>query len=246
MEEFTRLTTRLAKKLSKPVFLQGLPGVGSVGRIVAELLIEQLGAKRIASFPAEEKPGLVLVQQNNRVRFPQLHLYHTRHKRQDFLIMVGDGQPPGEQAYDLAVRLVGVLEELQCKELITIGGIGLQEVASEPKVYVTGTNAELIRRFKKLGADQRVHGVVGPIIGLTGIMLGVSQKRVPAVALLAESIAHPLHIGLRGAGQVLHLLQKSYGFKLDLRALHESIKAIEQPSAPAGELPESQETNYIG
>ncbi len=236
-------------KIKKPVFIEGLPGLGNVGKIAIELLIEQTKAKRIVSFPVEPRPGVVLVQQNNMVRFPEMSLYHLKHKGKDFLFLVGDGQPTSEgAAYKLGESILSLLEELKCTELLTIGGIGLQQVPQEPAVYVTGNNKELMTRFKKLGANAKIHGVVGPIIGLTGILLGITKGRVPAAALLAESLAHPMYLGLRGAEQVLKLLAKAYGFKLDMQELEESIKALEDASrAPAGEMPKRpEEASYIG
>jgi proteasome assembly chaperone (PAC2) family protein len=239
---------KISKKLKNPVFIEGLPGLGNVGKIVVDLLIDQLKAKRILSFPVEPKPGLVLVQPNNMIRFPMMHLFHATHKKQDFLFLAGEAQPSKEEhAFDLSARLAKTLEELNCKEILTIGGIGLREASQEPKVYVTGNNKALIDELKKIGAEGKIHGVVGPIIGVTGILLGISKGRIPAAALLAESVAHPMYLGLRGAEQVLKLLEKRYKIKPDYEVLQASIEAVERSgNAPAGELPKGEETNYIG
>lgn len=218
-------------EVSAPVFIQGLPGLGGVGRIVADVLIEQLGAELVATLPVEERPGAVLVTEEGLVRFPELRLYRFRQER-EFLLLAGEGQP--EDAYAFAERLAGELAARDCAEIVTVGGIGLRETAQPPKVYVTGNRKGLVRRFAKLGADPGIHGVVGPIIGLTGIMLGLAKG--PAVALLAESIAHPLHLSVGGAEQVLRLLAEAYGFTLDLSHL-------EAPPAPAGDPPQD---SYIG
>ena len=34
-------------RLNKPVFIEGLPGIGNVGKIAVDFLIEELGAKKI-------------------------------------------------------------------------------------------------------------------------------------------------------------------------------------------------------
>ena len=239
-----------AAAIKKPIYIQGLPGVGTVGKIAIDILIEQTRAKPILRIPVEEKPGLVLVQQNNTVRFPELILYHYHYKSRDFLFLAGDGQPGNEEAtYNLGVVLTDLLEELGCAEIITLGGIGLQQPPDKPRVYVIGNDKALVARFKALGANPQLHGVVGPIIGLTGVLLRLSEERIPAAALLAEAMAHPFYLGLRGAEQLLALLSVTYGFHLDTASLKASIQAVEeglQGQAPAGELPKKDETNYIG
>jgi len=246
-----RQIVALQKKVRRPILLQGLPGVGNVGKIAVELIVEQRRLKPVLTFPTDRKPGLVLVQPNHLIAFPQMLLYHLRVKRQDFLLLTGDMQPASEEAtYDLAASLVSLLEKLECPAIITLGGIGLQEPSDEHQVYVTGNDRALIAELKKAGANGSIHGVVGPIIGLSGIMLGVADKRIAAAALLAESTAHPFFADLRGAEQLLHLLDRKYHLKINLRELRESIDAAErllEHGAPAGELPKKQdETSYIG
>lgn len=238
---------KLRVKVQQPIFIEGLPGMGNVGKIVADLLVEQTGAKRIWTGPVDKEPGMVLVQPNNMVRYPELALYHYTRKGQEYLFLTGEGQPASESAiHALARNLVSLLVEVGCREIVTIGGIGLQHVPQEPRVYVTGTNRKLIRMFRQAGAENKIHGVVGPIIGLTGVLLGESKRKIPAVALLAESLAHPAYLGLRGAERVLHLLQV-YDLPIDTSALQASIEAFESVLAPAGDVPKRPpEANYIG
>lgn len=232
------------KGLKTPVFIEGLPGLGNVGKIAVDLLVEQTGAKRLLRIPVSGSPTHVLVQEDNMVRFPGMALYHLRLKRRDFLILTGDAQPEEPGAF--AEELLAMLEEVGCSEIVTIGGIGLREPPEEPQVFVTGSDRHLVARFKGLGANGRIYGVVGPIIGATGVLLGAAKGRIPAAGLLAESFAHPMYIGLRGAAAVLRLLSKAYGFSFDMAEVDASIDALERP-APAGEFPKKpDETTYIG
>ena len=244
------LTNSQRSRLHRPILIEGLPGIGNVGKIAADILVEQTKAKRLVAARVDAKPGLVLVQQNGLVKFPELALYHARVKQQDFLFLVGDGQPSSDAAtHELAESLVRLVESLDGRAIVTLGGIGLHELPERPSVYVTGTDRVLIASFKKLGANPRVHGVVGPVLGFTGVALGLAKGRVPAVALLGETLAHPFAIGLQGAEQLLRLFSKAYGFAIDLETLRESIDALEAAmrGQPAGDLPKTRdETSYIG
>ena len=48
--------------------------------------------------------------------------------------------------------------------------------------------------------ETKIFGVVGPIIGVSGVLLGAAKrKNMRGVAFLAETFGHPMYLGLRGA-----------------------------------------------
>lgn len=232
----------------RPVVIQGFPGVGNVGKIAVDLLVEQIKATKLLSLPIDKKPGFVLVQPDNTVRFPELSFHHATWNRQEFLFLTGEAQPSAEGSiYDVAQELLQILLDVKAVELVTLGGIGFHEPPERPAVYLASADKTLLTKLKKAGADPKVHGVVGPIFGLSGVMLGVAKNKIPTAALLAESSMLPIAMDLRGAEQLLAVLDKAYGFKLDMRALRDSIAAAElMLGHAAGELPKCDETNYIG
>src|SRR3989344_1884733 len=102
---------------------------------------------------------------------------------------IGDVQPIDEPScYEFCELIIDILAQHKGKELITLGGIGLQKIPKKPKVFITGTNKSYVKTFPH--ASDKIYGVVGPIIGVTGVLLGVAQrKKIPAVALLAQTFA---------------------------------------------------------
>ena len=46
-------------KLNKPILIEGLPGIGNVGKIAVDFLIEELKAKKIYSFFSYKFPHSV-------------------------------------------------------------------------------------------------------------------------------------------------------------------------------------------
>ena len=64
---------------------------------------------------------------------------------------------------------------------------------------------------KSLLAEEDIFGVVSPIIGVSGILLGLGKKRgVKGISLLAETFYHPLYLGVKGAKEILQLLEKNF------------------------------------
>ena len=215
---------------NNPLFIEGLPGIGNVGKVVIDILIEKLDAKEIGTFESHHMPNSVFVNEKNLVELPMIKLYHANVNNEDFLFLTGDAQPSQEQAsYELTEELLSVIRSFKGKKLITLGGIGLSEMPEDPDVYVTGNNKTFIKEFKDYGADPNVYGVVGPIVGISGLLLALSKRhKIKAVALLGETYGHPMYIGLKEARKILELFNKKYNFAIDLVDLDEEIEAIEK------------------
>ncbi|MGE0792753.1 MAG: PAC2 family protein [Candidatus Woesearchaeota archaeon] len=242
-----------------PIFIEGLPGIGNVGKIVIDYLISLTKAKKVATLFSYDMPNSVFVNEKNLITLPSIELYHFKLKKQDFLFLTGDAQPSNERAsYELTDLLLDIVEKFKGKQVITLGGIGLAEIPNEPLIYVTGNNKNFIKEFKEVGANPNLFGIVGPIIGVSGLMLGLSKPRkIQAVSILGETFGHPMYIGLKESKKILQLLDKKYNFKLDLKELDEEINLIEQelnvedestkkPSKKLGKLKKYQELGYIG
>lgn len=243
------------KRIEKPVLIEGLPGIGNVGKIAADLLIDELKAIKIAEYFSYDMPNSVFVNEDNLVELPKIELWHKKWANQDFLFLSGDAQPNTERAsYEFTDSTLQMLAKSGCEEIITLGGIGLSEIPKKPTVYCTGNEKKYVIGFKQHGAKNNIYGVVGPIIGVSGLMLGMAKRhKIKAAALLAETYGHPIYIGLNGAKEMLKLLSKKYDFKLDLKELNKEIQEMEKDAVPrADDKPiakkylKYKDTSYIG
>ncbi|MBU1975680.1 MAG: PAC2 family protein [Nanoarchaeota archaeon] len=238
-----------------PTLIEGLPGIGNVGKIAADILVDDLKAVKILEFFSYSLPNSVFVNENNLVELPKIEMFYKKIGQKDFLFLVGDAQPTSEQAsYEFSEKVLDIVNEYGCKNLVTLGGIGLAEIPKHPKVFCTGNDKGWIKEFKQLGAHTNIYGIVGPIIGVSGLLLGLGKKRgVKAAALLSETYGHPMYIGLSGAREMLKILMKKYPFKIDLNELNKEIHALEREmtqqisSQPlAKKYLKYKDTNYIG
>ncbi len=208
-------------KLSKPILIEGLPGIGNVGKVAADFLIMELKAKKVMTFFSHSLPHTVFVQPKNLVKLPELSLYHTRVKSKDVLLLAGDVQPVDEQGcYTFCEELIALTKHANVQEIVTLGGIGLHEAPEHPKVYCAGSIPSIVSAYKKIGLKEELYGVVGPIIGITGVLVGIAgQHNIPAVALLAETHGHPMAVDPQGAAELVKVLQKRFGFSIDAKKL---------------------------
>ncbi|MFP4568021.1 MAG: PAC2 family protein [Candidatus Woesearchaeota archaeon] len=249
------ITTIKKIKINKPILLEGLPGIGNVGKIVADYLIEELDAKKITTFFSYDLPNSVFVNENNLVELPKIELYHKKIKNQDYLFLAGDVQPTTDKSsYIFTEIILNMMQECGCKEIITLGGIGLGDAPDKPEVFCAGNNEDFVKRFLKKGAKNDVYGLVGPIIGISGLLVGMSTKqKIKSTAILAETLGHPMYLGLKGARSTIKLLNKVYGFDVKLTSLNKEIKLMDaedeaqnSDSASLQKIKKLKEINYIG
>lgn len=256
-----KITYHKKVKLKKPILIVGLPGIGNVGKLAADIISEQLKAEKLLSFFSHCLPNSVFVKEDNTVELPRIEMHYKNKGSSSFLFLIGDVQPMKEEdSYSFAESVLEAAKKQGCKEIITLGGIGLQEPPKKPKVFCTGNDKKLIQEFVKLGASDKLFGVVGPIMGISGLLLGLGKTQgFRAATLLAETSAYPLHFGLLEAKELIILLNKKYKLGIDFKALDKDIKKFEtelKPLAKQQEIIEHeykdkdsqyhQDTSYIG
>ena len=236
-------------KLNEPVLLEGLPGIGNVGKVVADYILEQQKeSTKIASFFSYDLPNTVFVNQKNMVNLPKIELHKASVNGKDYLFLVGDVQPSDpKSSYLFTEKVLDIAQELGCKEIVTLGGIGLSDPPITSVVYCTGNNEELINTFVAKGAKDNIYGVVGPIIGVTGLLMGLSTKRdMKAITLLAETYSHPMYLGVKEAKESLKILNKVYAMDLCFKDLDKEIEDTFKEDKELKNAKKIRDVNYIG
>ncbi len=253
--------------LKNPLFVEGLPGIGNVGKIATDFLIEEFGATKLFSFFSYKFPHSVFVNEENLVEMPKLEVYYKkfgpRSKKRDLLLLTGDIQPIDEEScFHFCEEILKIAKQFKCSEIITTGGIGLQNVPQHPKVYCTANNKTLLKSYQKKGIpiQKNIFGVVGPIVGVSGVLLGLGRKRgMKGVSILAETYGHPMYLGIKGAKELLKVMEAKFSFGINLKKMSQEIIEVEKElmkktkewaaemgTLGAGAKLKDQEVRYIG
>ncbi len=217
-------------KLNNPVFIEGLPGIGNVGKVAVDFLIDEIKAKKLYEITSYTFPHSVFVNEDNLVELPIVEIFYKKTKgKRDLLLLGGDVQPVDEiSSYEFSEKILDIVEKLNGKEVITLGGIGLAEIPKKPKVYCTGNTKKIIDKYKSDLVSNKLYGIVGPIVGVSGLLLGLASKRnIDAISFLAETYGHPMYLGINGAKEILKVLDKKLGLNIDINKLDKEIKDIE-------------------
>ncbi|MBU1855200.1 MAG: PAC2 family protein, partial [Nanoarchaeota archaeon] len=225
-----KISQKKELKLKNPVFIEGLPGLGNVGKIVADILVDELDAYKVMELFSHSLPNSVFVNEDNLVELPKIEVYYKKHGGKDFLFLTGDVQPMDEiSSYEFTEKMLDLMQGYNCSEIITLGGIGMNEIPDNPKVFCTGNESKFISEFAKYKVNTQLYGIVGPIIGVSGLLVGLSQRRkIRAASLLAETYGHPMYVGLRGAREILKVLNKKYDFNISMRYINQEIKKFDE------------------
>ena len=254
-------------ELNNPIFIEGLPGIGNVGKIAVDFMIEELKAKKLYSFFSYKFPHSVFINEKDLIEVPKLAIYYKKFspqsRKKDLLLLQGDIQPIDEvSCYTFCEEVLKIIKRHRCQEVVTIGGIGLSSIPESPKVYGTSNDEKLLKAYLKKGSgiEKKIYGVVGPIIGVSGILLGLGKKRkVKGIALLAETFGHPMYLGVKGAKEVLKVLEKRFSYGINIHKMSKEVIEAERElmkktkelateiiSGQAGAKSRKKDTGYIG
>ncbi|HDN05964.1 PAC2 family protein [Candidatus Bathyarchaeota archaeon] len=191
-----------------PIFVQGLPGFGNVGKIATYLLVKFCSAKPFAELYSPSFPDYVSVNSKGICRLPRYEFYAAPMEKNDFIIMTGDTQPSFDDVvahYELCGEILDFIERYGCKFIVTIGGVPISE--EKTQVYVAATSPRLAREFMEKGA---VIYSKGKILGATGLILGLAKERgIEGVSLLGSTTGLTADRG--AAFSVFKFLMKALG-----------------------------------
>jgi len=246
--------------LSNLVLIEGMPGIGNVGKICMDVLIAETGAELIMSFFSFDLPNAVFVNEYNLVDLPRINMYHKKVNNQDMLFLTGDVQPISEHScYAFCKIILEMLKVHNCRHIVTLGGIGLAEMPSNPKLFITGNDARyvenIINHLKQhnILISPNIYGHVGPILGVSGVLLGMAKNySIDAYSLLAETFGHPVYLGLKGARLILSAIVPGYKLDIKISKLEKEIQQIDEravpdtPQSKVGRFMRHSEMDYIG
>jgi len=213
--------------LKNPVLVEGLPGLGTVGKIVVQYLKKQVKAERLAELYSPHFAYYVLVNKQGSVRLLKNDFYYWKNENgeNDLILLTGDTQAQTiEGQYEVASSILDYAEKKGVKLIITVGGYRT-EVKDAPKVVAASTDPEILEMALKAGAVDSPPG--NPIVGIAGLLLGLSRLRnMDALCLLGETpgyLPDP-----KAAKSVLNVITKLLKIKVDLEGIDKEIEKSEQ------------------
>jgi proteasome assembly chaperone (PAC2) family protein len=236
----TRIHELAQVKLSEPVLIQGLPGLGYVGKVAVDYFIEKLKPVKMADlyssyllFP-DGNLG-INISEDGTYSLPRYEFYGYGEKDPNVILLTGDAQPSVTGQYEVASIVLDFAQRFGCKA-----------------VYAVVGEAVLGERLKKMGAKLAKGGAV---TGAAGVILGIGRQRSLSCAGLlgATTGAYP---DLEAARAVIQMLTGLVSIPVDLKELDTEIEDMRkkmehfrhaevEESKEGEEKPEEGKDRYI-
>ncbi len=247
-------------ELRDPILIEGLPGVGNVGKLAADYLRDQLPAKPLATIYSKFFPPQVYVGENGVIRLVSNDLSYWKapaSSPHDLLVLGGDYQgisPEGQ--YEITERVLDYCSGLGVHEVFTLAGFAQGRMVEEPKVLGAATHLSRVETMKKFGVVFSRTDPGGGLIGASGLFLGLGRLfGMEGVCLMGETSGY--FVDPHSAEAVLKVLSQVLLLSLDFTSLEAKAREIDRiaqkiheaeqrPSETSGAAAPREDLGYIG
>jgi uncharacterized protein (TIGR00162 family) len=241
---------RIKKNLkipNNPTALIGMPGIGNVGKLVAENLRLELKAERIGAIYSPSFPPQAVMLKNGRLRLVCNTIYLVRRKEGDIIIITGDTQavtPDGQ--YSVNSLILRFLKSMNCKMILTVGGYnmgGNTILVKSPRVFGNATNNSTIKSFK--GTKVLFGKSKGLIWGSAGLIPAFARlEGIDGICIMGETSALEIDAGAAKAviteiSKVLKLDVSTNNLDKIIKQTSKLINSLEQHEM-GGMMPQQQ------
>mgnify|MGYP000855208583 FL=1 len=232
-----------------PVLVEGLPGIGHVGKLVADHLVDELGGEKIAEISSIHFPPQVVVDEQGVTHLVNNEIYRCEKDGITILFLVGDFQSTSAEGhYILTERYLDIAEKLGVRRIYTLGGYGVGHLVENPRV-LSAVNMEHLRpEVEAAGGSFENARSGGMIMGASGLLLALGEVRgLEGICLMGETSGYL--VDPKSADSLLVVLSRMIGIEVDHTSLQQRAEDMEQAIEKIREAEEAktrEELNYIG
>ncbi len=214
-EPFVKIISEPIKS-KNPLVIEGFPGIGLVGNITCQHIIEELGMRYIGSIDSRYFPPLAVLF--NGIVYMPVRIYEAPKK--NIVVVISDIPIHPTASYDLSKALVDWVESIHSKNIVSIAGIAT--TTGMRRVFGGATTNEMLEKIK----DKTEVFQVGTISGISGsIMTDCYLRRIPAISLLGETPGP--NPDPRAAVEVMNVINKIFDLSIDTNKLTNQAEQIE-------------------
>lgn len=210
-------------EFKKPILLAGFPGLGYVGKLAVTHMVRVLNAEKLAELYSTHFPHHVLSDDRGLVRLLRIEFYgwiNPDTGGRDLVLVTGDAQVQDvEGQYLVSSEILKYAKGLGVDMVITMGGYQSRP-GEKPLVVAASTSMDVLDGLREAGA--RVGGWGNPIVGLAGVMMGLTTfYDMVGVCFLGETLGYI--VDTKAAREVLKVLARFIGLEIPLEGLERDI-----------------------
>jgi hypothetical protein len=216
-----------AEGLKAQILIEGLPGIGHVGKLVAEHMIQELGAEKVGEIHSIFFPPQVIIDENGTVRLANNELYYYAGETHRVLFLVGDYQATSSEGhYLLADAYLDIAADCGVSRVYTLGGYGVGHLVDEPRVLGAVNHPDLRGMIEDAGGIVGRDEPGGGIIGAAGLLLGLGISRgIEGICLMGETSGYL--VDPKSAASLLKVLTTLLAIEIDPKRLEQRACEME-------------------
>lgn len=245
-------------ELDNPIFIEGLTGIGHVGRTTVKYLIDSMETTKFGKVLSPHFPHWSIINDDKEINLLKNKLYYYKaqnEEEKDIIFLTGNAQAVNPEGhYNLAHAIMDLIRDLEVSKIITVGGFGTGDVVDNPDVLGVVTDKSLKDDYEEY--DITFDHSVGQIVGASGLILGVGKHfEIDGICLLGETPGFLLS-DPKATEEVLKVLTDILNLDIDYSNLEEKIeeekevlKKVEKLKKKAKQGDESggqEDLGYIG
>jgi uncharacterized protein (TIGR00162 family) len=222
--ETTRIEYEREFEVENPIFIEGLAGIGHIGRNVVSYIAEHTDAEQVGEIYSHHFPPFAMVKDDKTVETIKNKIYQLkRDGEQDIVLLEGNAQASTPEGHhEVAERIMEIVEEVEASQIVTVGGYGKGDVVEEPQVFGVTTDQASQEKYEEMGVT--FDHDVGQIVGVSGLLLGMGEERgYSGVCVLGETPGFLLS-DPKSTEEVLNVVEEMVNLDLDYSELEEKVK----------------------
>ena len=224
-------------ELENPIFIEALPGIGHVGKLAADHMIDELGATKFAEVYSPTFPPQAIVRDEGIIENMFNELYYLKdvgEDNQDLIILVGNTQalsPEGQ--YLVCKDILEFVKGFGISRIFTLGGMATGQPVENPKVFGAATDEANVELLKE--AEIEIRSNDGGIVGASGLFLGLGVRQgIQGSCLMGETPGY--FIDAESAEAILNKLSFLLNFEINVDKLEERAEETRQMIAKAQQM----------
>ncbi len=171
-------------KFNKPLVITGFQGIGLVGALSAQYIVNKLRLEQIGYIESEELPPLAMLEEGSLMH--PIRIFSN--KERDLVVIESELPIPIKLVYKMSAEIVRWLKKIKARGLVCFEGIGVPPEEKEDgiDVYSISTTKKLRQRLENFVPELKR----GIIIGMSAALLLESKDEgINASCLMSESRA---------------------------------------------------------
>jgi len=227
-------------KLRNGVLIQGLPGIGLVGKIAVDYIVSELKLKKVAEGYSEAlllpigNAG-VLIDDEGILRLPHYSFYIYEGDERDILFLTGDVQPVSWLQHKVAEEVLDFFKSVGGVEVVAVCGTTSRE--EKRAVYYAAGDGDVAKWLDQMGFKRSAGGTITGACGLVPAI--AARKGFKAYVLMGTALSP--EPDPEGGKLVVEALSKIFRFKVDLSNLDGIIEELKRRQKEVERIRESLE-----